>query len=487
MSLTNLKLVSNTKTKFEKAQDYLTIPFYKTINAADFSARTQEAKLLVGVTGQGKTYFAATDATPYLFDKHDMDLVIYTYPQTEILDMGEWFKGLTAAKTPGIQLVNGDISQAMDYLRAGIKVILLTTHNGFVIQDKGKEFIKYLKKSSKNFSIWVDEAHTWMISHKLNYKPGMGHNVSHYEAKLFNVLQELSVKTPYIFGLTATPNREARGVIEPIGDMKISVINNFAPKELLMSSTSWLASTSFYDPKSPNANWEMWELVENAIIKLYSDYFKSGIKKTMMISVGNKNCSSGLETDFVKRQILRIIDTNALAARNERTIAVMTGNKQETGTFSYNRPKAATDDDENSIKEKLIDQEDALRIVIVKQKGKMGMNVPTLGSLVYLKSNDNKDDLGPFTESPIQIMGRLVRLNTGVDKSEFTEKYGYDLTKYVKTLNRKEKSNLIIANSIDMVLPKTDMWVDSNDEFAKIYVSSVQQAKAWMRSVCAKK
>ena len=72
MSLTNLKLVSNTKTKFEKAQDYLTIPFYKTINAANFSARTQEAKLLVGVTGQGKTYFAATDATPYLFDKHDM-------------------------------------------------------------------------------------------------------------------------------------------------------------------------------------------------------------------------------------------------------------------------------------------------------------------------------------------------------------------------------------------------------------------------------
>ena len=59
--------------------------------------------------------------------------------------------------------------------------------------------------------------------------------------------------------------------------------------------------------------------------------------------------------------------------------------------------------------------------------------------------------------------------------------------KYVKTLTRKEKSNLIIANSIDMVLPKTDMWVDSNDEFAKIYVSSVQQAKAWMRSVCAKK
>tara|TARA_Y100000004_G_scaffold191421_1_gene250197 strand:- start:49 stop:1476 length:1428 start_codon:yes stop_codon:yes gene_type:complete len=464
------------------AADYLTDPFYSMVDNPNFSARTQEAKMLVGVTGQGKTYFAAADATPYLFDKHDMDLVIYTYPQTEILDMGEWFKGLTATKTPGIQLAF-NAGQAMDYLKAGIKVLLLTTHSGFVIQRGGIELIEYLKKSSENFSIWVDEAHTWMISDVRNYKRGMGHNVSHYEAKLFTALQELSVKTPYIFGLTATPNREARGVIEPIGNMKLSVINDFPPKELLISSTSWLSSTSFYDPKSPNAEWEMWDLVENAVIKLYDDYFKTGIKKTMMVPVGNEGCSSGLDSDFVKRQLLRIIDNNALAARNERTIAVMTSNKQETGTFSYNRPKAATDDDENSIKDKLIDQEDALRIVIVKQKGRMGMNVPTLGSLVYLKSNDNKDDLGPFTESPIQIMGRLVRLNTGIDKGEFTEKYGYNLTKYVKSLTRKEKNNLVIANSIDMVVPKTDMWVDSSDEFAKTYVSSVQQAKAWMRSI----
>ena len=145
--------------------------------------------------------------------------------------------------------------------------------------------------------------------------------------------------------------------------------------------------------------------------------------------------------------------------------------------------KAATDDDENSIKEKLIDQEDALRFVIVKQKGRMGMNVSTLGSLVYLKTPDRKDDLGPFTESPIQIMGRLVRFNTGIDKDEFVEKYGYDLTKYVRILGRKQKSDLVIANSIDMVLPKTDMWVEASDTFAKIYVSSVQQAKSWMRSL----
>ena len=465
------------------APDYLINPFYSMVDNPNFSARTQEAKLFVGVTGQGKTHYAATNFTPYLFDKHDMDLVIYSYPQTEILDMPEWYAGLKATKSSGIQLVNSDVGKAIEYMNAGMKVIFLTTHNNFVVQDKGKEFVKYLENTSKNFAIWIDEVHSWMISDKANYKKGTGNNVSVYEAKLFKALDGLSIKTPYIFGLTATPSREATGVLTPIGDMKITIVNDFPPKELVLPSTSWLSSTKFYDPKSPDSEWEMWDLVENAILKLYGDYFTTGIKKTMMVSVGNKGASSGLESDYVKRRILNIIHNNALDARNARTVAVMTSKKDETGTYSFNRPKASTDDDEQSIKAKLIDQDDPLRIVIVKQKGKMGMNISTLSSIVYLKNNDNKDDLGPFTESPIQIMGRLVRFNTGIDKDEFVEKYGYDLTKYVRILGRKQKSDLVIANSIDMFLPKTDMWVEASDTFAKIYVSSVQQAKSWIRSL----
>ena len=467
---------------WKTAADYLINPFYSMVDNPNFSYRIQEAKLLVGVTGQGKTHYTATDFTPYLFDKHEMDLVIYSIPQTEILDKGEWLAGLKVMKTPGVQLVY-KTDEALEYLKAGIKVILLTTHNSFVVQDKGEELVKYLENTSKNFAIWIDEAHSWMISDQVNYKSGMGHNVSVYEAKLFKALGRLSVKTPYIFCLTATPNREATGVLEIIGDMKITIVNGFAPKELLLPSTSWLSSIKFYDPNSVNAKWEIWDLVENAILKLYEDNFATGIKKTMMVSAGNNNCSSGLDPDYVKREILRIIDNNALAARNERTIATMTSNKQETGTYSFNRPKASTDDDETSIKEKMIDQDDPLKIVIVKQKGRMGMNISTLGSLIYLKATDNKDDLGTFKESPIQIMGRLSRFNTGVNKDEFVEKYGYDLTKYVKTLNRKERNNLVRANSIDMLLAKTDMWTDSSDTYAKTYVSSVQQAKAWMRSL----
>tara|TARA_R110002020_G_scaffold271548_1_gene486761 strand:- start:463 stop:1890 length:1428 start_codon:yes stop_codon:yes gene_type:complete len=463
----------------KSASDYLTKPFYNLVDDPNFSSRTQEAKVFVGMTGQGKTYLTATEFVPYLFNKHDMNLVIYTYPLTEIKDDKDWVK---AQRECGAQIVTNPID-AIKYLKNGAKVIFLTTHQSFVVADKGKQLIKHLENTSKNFAILVDEAHSWMVSDVSNYKKTTGHNPPAYEAVLFKTLEKLSVKTPYIFGLTATPNREAKGSVPPYGDMKVKIINEFPPKELLINTSAWLSRVDFYDPNDLNASWDMWDKIEQHIIKLYTDYLNTGIKKTMMVAVGNDDAATGLNTDYVKRRILNIININALDEKSARTVAVMTCNNKETGTYSFTRPNAGTDDDENEIKEKLINQDDPLRIVIVKQKGRMGMNISTLGSLIFLRPTNNKDNVGAFTESPIQLMGRLVRFNAGIEKEDFTDKYGYDLTDYVKTLNEKDREKLSIGNSIDMLLPKTEQWMEAHEIFTKIYVSSVQQAKVWMRSL----
>jgi len=265
----------------KSARDFLTKPFYDLVDSPNFSARTQEAKLLVGMTGQGKTHTTATEFVPYLINNHDMDLIIYTYPLTEIRDSSEWVE---AHLKCGAQLCYNP-TDALEHLKLGCKVILLTTHQGFVVSDKGGKLVKYLQKTSKNFAIWVDEAHAWMVSHMLNYKATTGHNTPAYEARLFKTLQELSVKTPSIFGLTATPNREARGVVEPYGDMKITIVNEFPPKELLINTTAWLSSIDYYDPKDVNFKWNVWNKIEDAIVKLYRDSFDTGLKKTMLVSV----------------------------------------------------------------------------------------------------------------------------------------------------------------------------------------------------------
>ena len=462
----------------KSANDYLTKPFYDLVDDPKFYARTQEAKLFVGMTGQGKTFTTAREFVPYLFNNHDMDLVIYTYPLTEIKDANEW---VAAQMKSGAQIVT-DPTDAITYLKNGAKVIFLTTHQGFVVSDKGRKLVNYLETTSKKFAIWVDEAHCWMVSNLINYKKTTGHNTPAYEAKLFKALEKLSVKTPYIFGLTATPNREAKGSVIPHGNMKVTIVNEFAPKELLINSSSWLSSVVFYNP-TDSVTTDMWNKIEKQVIKLYTDYIDTNIKKTMLVAVGNDDTATGLNTDYVKRRILKIIDDNALDEKSAKTVAVMTCDNKETGTYSLTRPATGTDHDENEIKEKLIDQDDSLRIVIVKQKGRMGMNISTLGSIVFLRPTNNKDLFGAFTESPIQLMGRLVRFNCGIDKEVFTKQYGYDMTNYVKTLDNNARENLVVGNSIDMLLPETEQWIESTKIFASIYVSSVQQAQAWMRAL----
>ena len=54
----------------KSARDFLTKPFYDLVDSPNFSARTQEAKLFVGMTGQGKTPVSYTHltlpTTPYV-------------------------------------------------------------------------------------------------------------------------------------------------------------------------------------------------------------------------------------------------------------------------------------------------------------------------------------------------------------------------------------------------------------------------------------
>ena len=154
----------------------------------------------------------------------------------------------------------------------------------------------------------------------------------------------------------------------------------------------------------------------------------------------------------------------------------MTGEKNETGVYSINDSFQKLDEDE--IKKKLNDNNDPLKIVIVVQKGKMGMNIFTLKTLFSFKPQDKKNSLGEaITEFAIQTLGRLVRLNTGIDKDEFANKYEYDLSNYMKTLTDEEKNEVLEANTINVVLPGTNMHKKAVSIFKDKYVSSIQTAK----------
>ena len=453
------------------ANDYLIAPFMNKVNDNDFVHSTGVMKILTGVTGQGKTYSTGKVFIPYLANEKNVDIFVVSVPTTEILDKDDFEKFLTPH---GFAIA----FNAKDALRKsetlGLKTVLLTTHQGFVVSEKGNQFIDYLKNSGKTFAIFIDEAHTWLVSDVINYKDVNGSSNPTYEATMFKNLDKLSFHSPYIFGLTATPNAEQFGNVKTIGNMTFEVINTLPPKKVMLSKTAYFGKETFYDYNFSTDKFAINLLYENAITETFLAPTK--IKKTMMVSVGNYNASTGYDKSYVMHITKNALYSQSLVGEDEMVIALMTGEKKETGVYSVNGSFQKLDEDE--IKKKLNDNDDPLKIVIVVQKGKMGMNIFTLKTLFTFKPQNKKDSSGSaITEFAIQTLGRLVRLNTGLGKDEFANKYEYDLSNYMKTLTDEEKNEVLEANTINIYLPNTDMYKEAVSIFKDKYVSSIQTAK----------
>lgn len=202
----------------------------------------------------------------------------------------------------------------------------------------------------------------------------------------------------------------------------------------------------------------------------------------MMTVAGVENCSSGFNLEFVVKQTIRIVKTLGRGVEGEFPIAVMTSKKEETGIHDLegNFIKKT----ETEIKRKLKDSNDPLMILVVVNKGSMGMDIFTLKSIVSFKPQNKENPDGILLpEFAVQLLGRAIRFNTGTGKNEFVKQYGYDMEEYVRTLTKQQRCSLVLANQMNFLLPKTEMWEEANRLFSEKYASSVQQAKIWMKAL----
>ena len=106
-------------------EKYLIKPFMKELNSPGFSTSNNVFKMIVGTTGLGKTYTTFNTFIPHLFNEKDLDLIIFSYPTTEVYDPDDAIAVLR--ETKGVQLCN-DIDEAIWYLQNGLKVFLPVTH-----------------------------------------------------------------------------------------------------------------------------------------------------------------------------------------------------------------------------------------------------------------------------------------------------------------------------------------------------------------------
>jgi len=465
-------------------EKYLIKPFDKCISKKSFPNDKNKMRIIVGTTGIGKTYSTFNYFMPILFDKnHDLDLIIYSYPQTEVYDRYEADKLI--ANTKGVLLAE-TLSEAIEKMEDGFKVLYCGTHHS-LIGTKGKEFLNYLENKGIKVGYFVDEPHTWCgCSDIENYREVIGSFTPKYDATIYKIASRIAERSPYVFGTTATPTAEQKRLIDSIGSMEFEIINVYPKLDDIIGRCGWQGGVTEYKLGTVEKPLEELHTFPETL-DTHIDTTQNVGKISMMITSGRRNSSNGYDITNVLLMLGWYLKDDVRVDMNE-TVVIMSS--EQTGYVKFDK----TGDNyivdvktEHEVKNALADKDDPHQILVVIEKGKMGMNIHNLKSYFSFRQTDKKRssdyDNEPITELPLQIIGRLQRIWTGENNRDFVNKWGYDLTEYVKTLNFYEQKRLLQLNSYNICVPKNPMWEESIRILKKHLSPSTTSANRWMRNL----
>lgn len=463
-------------------------PFVEKVDDPKFYTSTSVMKIILGHMGQGKTYQMQNHLIPYLIREKGLKLIIATVPTTEIADKKAWSNcGLRS----GAHVLNCIHDKKVkpedveDYLKDDDPVIVVMT-TAKLINTFGEKVINMFREYGTLSAIFCDECHTQFTSEAENAKDNIGWNYGdEYEAVVYNKVSEISQYTPYVFGLTATVNAEQRGDLEVSREMKFETINELPSRDLLIDNQCWLRENSLYNIYDPYGEFDR-DVYEN---NAYSEFGRQiqhmvninnrlNTKRTMISSVSNDNSRNYIVMDDVVKFIKNLNDKRNYWNDDEFVFASMTCDSNRIYSCSGNVRYNPSDEE---IKRRLEDPKDPLCILLVKQKGNMGISIDNLCYLhcfrVQNKSDSSKDAIIEFA---VQLLGRLVRPFFGISRKELKSEYNGDVKQYISTLNDKEIQDLLSLNSFQYSVPNTPMWNNAVYEFNRNRCSTVSQAETWI-------
>ena len=480
------KVLSN---KLCPLKDYLIKPFNNLIDKLSKKPVFNKGYLMVGMTGQGKTTSITTNALRKLLIGEDLQVVIYSAPENAILENAVFEEAtmeLQKDLPKGVHVKFCDNPmEALKAIKSGKKVVISTTHAGiWTKQSKfGPILFNHIYDNKISNAVFIDEAHMWTISDWINYKPVSGNEPTNYEASLFTKVQMLSEFSPFIFFITATPNREHNGIVTPIGTMEYEIINDFPPKKLMVWKNAWLNSHTHFDA---NSEVSIKETMKKMFSKMKEDEKKTGVKKVAIIQVKpvlsqkviDGRIRKGMSTWHADLKTIKQMAfdlNNAYEFWSPKELVFSEMNEKNVSQYSSDGNYVQPFQDSQELKETSNDVNDELRVIFVVEKGKAGMNIFPAKVLMSLKNYTAKsDDLGFITEIPLQIMGRLVRLYAGMSKDELVAIAGgdYNMKKFLSNTTIKLEV-MKILNSFDLYIPNTKVWYKAIEEFLEKYATHI--------------
>ena len=137
--------------------------------------------------------------------------------------------------------------------------------------------------------------------------------------------------------------------------------------------------------------------------------------------------------------------------------------------------------------DRMADPDDPLRFLLAIKRGSSGINVPNLAVNVICRIRDPKE---VRTHIPVQIYGRMVRINVGTGDiirkqynnslSEYLENYPDDYNVPLETVVETIK----VANTFEIWYPENNKaqrtWNESLTDFKQYYVNSSEKGFEWL-------
>jgi len=382
------------------------------------------------------------------------------------------------------------------------------THTYFTVN-----FERILKYAPYSVLV-IEEAHQFIGA----ADPGRGSYVinfgysSEYTAETWQRIAKWRDVNPRVIGFTATPTEHHKGHLSLSDQFRIC--SELADKKVILPSQAWINKAHPYSFTKYQGQSSVEPAIHQSIDLLFereqklinlkyftvereeqlsSNYHRSdkdaniNTKLTAFYVCGDQRGVWGCSIDEVRKTISEYLIVDCDFDPSSKMIATMVEDSSGGNTIWTLDGHAAEKVDNKKLMNMLHDECNPLRFLLVINRGRSGINVHNLTAGVICRIRDPKE---VKTQIPIQIFGRMVRLNPGTGNI-IRKKYMNNLDNYLKyypgdyNVDVETVVEVIkIANVFDIWHPTNGKakrtWEESLIHFQQDYVNSAKDGYQYL-------
>ena len=432
-------------------------------------------KIIQGQTGLGKSRYQDKEMPTILKEVFpQLKYIIRVSPTTEVANDGTFLyvDDLDDGDTQYYYCENPSPHSIKQMGRIPNAVICISTTHGYFSQN-----FERLKKLASESIVIIEEAHQYVgcgDAGNQAYVTTYGYHTE-YGAKTVQKFLEWAEVNPRIIGFTATVTRHHEGDTS-LTDRFI-ICNKMQPKVNLIASQAWLDRNISYQfakkqgrnsiAKSIHDSIETIENKEKALRALKAYDPNINAKLTGLYLAGTKSKVWGADIDDVREVI-----TEYLLGLDYEPIDKMIATMTETGIRVWNLKGESETIPKNNSEElirRLEDPTNPLRFVVVINRARSGINVHNFAVEVVCRLRDPREIR---TLIPIQMYGRLVRINVGTGNI-IRQKYKNNIREYILGYSEKYGIPIDIVVETIKVANTFDIWFPTNDKVQRTWEESI--------------